>query len=74
MTFRTDEMSRNWQCDVAAGVEISLSVRDSNGQMIYSAPSTVRMSSPLLLFMTLADEEENSTDLTCLPGYVPPDS
>lgn len=44
MTFRTDEKFRNWQCDVAAGVEISLSVRDSNGQMIYSAPSTVRMS------------------------------
>jgi hypothetical protein len=42
-------MSREWQCNVAAGVQISLTVRDSSGLTVYSAPVTIRMFLPDVL-------------------------
>lgn len=83
MAFRTGEQSQEWLCNVAAGVEITLNVRDSAGTIAYSSPVEVRKSALVLLLPPLyvyihrrgADgEAENSTDLTCLPGYVPPPS
>jgi hypothetical protein len=65
VTFTTDERSRNWQCNVAAGVEISLSVRDSNGQMVYSSPVTVRKSSSPDSLNWLIKKKTRQTSLVC---------
>jgi len=73
--MRTDQTSIVWQCNVAAGLQITLSVRDSNGRIAFSAASTVRMSSLYpVRHEYMADEIENSSDQTCLPDYVAPDS
>jgi len=55
VAFRTDETSREWQCNVAAGVSITLTVTDSNGMKVYSSPSTVRESPSHLTIPKLAD-------------------
>ena len=44
VAFRTDANEREWLCNVAGGVEITLSVRDSNNAMAYSDPIIVRKS------------------------------
>jgi len=55
VAFRTDETSREWQCNVAAGVSITLTVTDSNGMKVYSSPSTVRESPSHLTTPKFAD-------------------
>jgi hypothetical protein len=45
VSFQTDQNSQEWLCNVAAGVQITLTVQDSSGQRSYSSPVTIRMSS-----------------------------